>query len=61
MVAEGQDYLTVAWWTITFPGLAIALTVLTLNLMASWLRVVTDPQQREKRFVGAADPGGDAA
>lgn len=61
MVAEGQDYLTVAWWTITFPGLAIALTVLTLNLMASWLRVVTDPQQREKRFVGAADPGGDVA
>lgn len=61
MVAEGQEYLTVAWWTITFPGLAIALTVLTLNLMASWLRVATDPQQREKRFVGAASTGGGAA
>lgn len=61
MVAEGQEYLTVAWWAITFPGLAIALTVLTLNLMASWLRVVTDPQQREKRFVGAASTGGGAA
>jgi peptide/nickel transport system permease protein len=54
MVAEGQDYLTVAWWTITLPGLAISLTVLSLNLMASWLRVAADPQQREKRFVGAA-------
>lgn len=61
MVAEGQEYLTVAWWAITFPGLAIALTVLTLNLMASWLRVITDPQQREKRFVGAASTGGGAA
>jgi peptide/nickel transport system permease protein len=58
MVAEGQEYLTTAWWTITEPGLAIALTVLSLNLMASWLRVAADPQQREKRFVGSAtEPG----
>ncbi len=54
MVAEGQQYITVAWWTITFPGLAIAVTVLALNLLASWMRVVSDPQQREKRFVAAA-------
>lgn len=54
MVSEGQQYLTVAWWTITLPGVAIALTVLSLNLMSSWLRVVADPQQRDKRFVGAA-------
>jgi peptide/nickel transport system permease protein len=54
MVAEGQEYLTTAWWTITLPGIAIALTVLSLNLMASWLRVAADPQQREKRFVGSA-------
>jgi len=57
MVAEGQEYLTTAWWTITLPGLAIALTVLSLNLMASWLRVAADPQQREKRFVGSAEEG----
>ncbi len=54
MVAEGQEYLTTAWWTITLPGLAISLTVLSLNLIASWLRVAADPQQREKRFVGSA-------
>lgn len=53
MVSEGQAYITVAWWTITFPGLAIALTVLLLNLVASWLRILSDPQQREKRFIGA--------
>jgi peptide/nickel transport system permease protein len=54
MVAEGQEYLTTAWWTITLPGLAISATVLSLNLLASWLRVAADPQQREKRFVGSA-------
>lgn len=53
MVSEGQAYITVAWWTITFPGLAIAFTVLLLNLVASWLRILSDPQQREKRFIGA--------
>lgn len=51
MVAEGQTYLSVAWWVITLPGIAITLTVLALNLFASWLRVVSDPQQREKRFI----------
>ncbi len=54
MVAEGQEYLTTAWWTITLPGLAISITVLSLTLMASWPRVAADPPQREKRFVGSA-------
>lgn len=55
MVSEGQQYISISWWVITLPGLAIAVIVLALNLMASWLRVVSDPQQREKRFIGAAD------
>lgn len=46
MVAEGQAYLTSAWWLSFWPGLAIALTALSLNLLASWLRVVIDPKQR---------------
>jgi ABC-type dipeptide/oligopeptide/nickel transport system permease subunit len=50
MVAQGRDYLFDGWWIITFPGLAIALTVLGVNLFASWLRVAADPQEREKRF-----------
>lgn len=53
MVAEGQSYITVAWWTITFPGLAIASIVLLLNLVASWLRVLSDPQARAQRFLGS--------
>jgi peptide/nickel transport system permease protein len=36
----------VAWWLITFPGLALTLTVLSANVVASWLRVVADPLQR---------------
>ena len=46
MLNNGEDYLTVAWWLITFPGLALTLTVLSANVLASWLRVVTDPLQR---------------
>ena len=49
-VANGRDYIFVAWWLVTFPGLAIAVTVLAINLFANWLRVTTDPQEREKRF-----------
>jgi peptide/nickel transport system permease protein len=58
MVAEGQNYIFSAWWLITFPGLALALTVLGVNLMASWLRIVADPQEREKRFAASASTGG---
>ena len=53
MVSQGKNYLFSAWWLVTFPGLAIALTVLGVNLLASWLRVAADPQEREKRFAAA--------
>lgn len=49
-VAQGKEYLFRAWWLVTFPGLAIAATVLAVNLLASWARVTFDPQAREKRF-----------
>lgn len=49
-VAQGKDYMFRAWWLVTFPGLAIAMTVLAINLIASWLRVTSDPVEREKRF-----------
>jgi peptide/nickel transport system permease protein len=54
MVAQGQDYIFSAWWLVTWPGLAIAISVLSINLMASWLRVVADPQEREKRFAASS-------
>jgi peptide/nickel transport system permease protein len=36
MLAEGRSYVTGAWWIAVFPGLAIFLTVLGLNLLGDW-------------------------
>lgn len=52
MVAEGQDYMTNAWWLVTLPGLAIGITVLAVNLLASWLRTNADPAQRYRQGAG---------
>lgn len=46
MVAEGRNYLSTAWWLAFWPGLAIALVTMSLNLLSNWLRVATDPVQR---------------
>jgi peptide/nickel transport system permease protein len=46
MLATGRPYITNAWWLITFPGLAILLTVLSLNLIGVWARRVMDPLGR---------------
>jgi peptide/nickel transport system permease protein len=53
-VTSGRNYVFNAWWLVTFPGIAIALTVLGLNLVASWLRIFSDPREREKRFAATA-------
>ena len=53
-VTAGRNYVFNAWWLVTFPGIAIALTVLGLNLVASWLRIFSDPREREKRFAATA-------
>jgi peptide/nickel transport system permease protein len=43
MLAQGREYITSAWWQVTFPGLAILLTALSFNILATWVRVITDP------------------
>ena len=48
-VAGGQDFVFNSWWLVLMPGIAISLTVLSVNLVASWLRIVVDPSEREKR------------
>lgn len=49
MLATGRDYLTRAWWVTTFPGVAIVLTVLSLNLLGDWLRDIRDPKLGTRR------------
>jgi peptide/nickel transport system permease protein len=46
MLSQGRQYVTTAWWLVTFPGLAILLTALSLNLLATWARTISDPAQR---------------
>lgn len=46
MLAESRDYLYVAWWLAAFPGVALALTALGINLVGDWLRDVLDPRFR---------------
>jgi peptide/nickel transport system permease protein len=46
MLNEGKQYLQTAWWVVTFPGLAIMLTVLGVNLFAEGLRALYDPRSR---------------
>ncbi len=46
MLQEGKDHLTDAWWLVTFPGLAIFITVLGYNLLGEGLRDLLDPRLR---------------
>ena len=46
MVADGRELIVTAWWVSMFPGLAIMLTVLALNLLGDWLRDRFDPKLR---------------
>jgi peptide/nickel transport system permease protein len=46
MLADGRQYLDTAWWLGLFPGLAISLTVLAVNLFGDGLRDALDPRSR---------------
>ena len=46
MIADGRELIVTAWWVSMFPGLAIMLTVLSLNLLGDWLRDHFDPKLR---------------
>jgi peptide/nickel transport system permease protein len=44
LLSEGRNYLRVAWWMTTFPGLAIMIAVLSINLLGDGLRDALDPR-----------------
>jgi peptide/nickel transport system permease protein len=46
MVLDGVEPIRVAWWVSFFPGMAILLTVMGINLVGDWLRDALDPRQR---------------
>lgn len=43
MLNDGKAYIFVTWWLVTFPGIAIFLTTLGINLIGDWLRDLFDP------------------
>lgn len=45
ILTSGKDYIHMAWWLTTFPGLAILVTVLSFNLVGEALRDAVDPRQ----------------
>lgn len=47
MIADSRQYITTAYWTVLFPGLAIMLTVLGFNLFGDGLRDALDPKMKQ--------------
>jgi peptide/nickel transport system permease protein len=44
MLDEGRNYITTGWWLALFPGTAILVVVLVINLIGDWLRDALDPR-----------------
>jgi peptide/nickel transport system permease protein len=47
MVADGRELIVAAWWVSLFPGVAIMMAVLSLNLLGDWIRDKLDPKLRQ--------------
>ena len=47
MIANAKEFITSSWWIVTFPGLAILLTVLGFNLLSDSLRDALDPRLKD--------------
>ena len=48
MLVDGREYIQTAWWLITFPGVAIFLTVLGFNLFGNSLQDALNPRLRQR-------------
>ena len=46
MIANGRELLVTSWWLTAWPGVAILLSVLSMNLLGDWLRDRLDPKLR---------------
>ena len=52
MLSQGREYIATAWWLVTFPGVAIIVTVLGANLFGDALRDALDPRLRTRAAAG---------
>jgi ABC-type dipeptide/oligopeptide/nickel transport system permease subunit len=48
IVSDGREYVASEWWIALFPGLAILITVMGINLLGDWLREELDPRRRNR-------------
>jgi peptide/nickel transport system permease protein len=48
MVADGRGLIEQAWWISILPGLAILITVISLNILGDWVRDRLDPKLRQQ-------------
>ncbi|NNG00797.1 MAG: ABC transporter permease, partial [Desulfobacteraceae bacterium] len=49
ILATGRDYIVEAWWIAALPGIAIVITVLSINVIGDWFRDYLDPRNVEQR------------
>jgi dipeptide transport system permease protein len=47
MLSSARDYISSAWWVVTFPGITILISVLSINLMGDGLRDALDPKMKK--------------
>ena len=47
LIARGRNYISIAWWITFFPGITLALVVLSFNMLGDWLREILDPKLRQ--------------
>lgn len=50
MLSDGQKYVSQAWWLATFPGIALFLLVLSVNMLGDFIRDQLDPSERSARM-----------
>lgn len=49
MISQGRSYLTIAWWLVTVPGVAILVVSLCGNVLGDWLRDALEPRMKNLR------------
>jgi peptide/nickel transport system permease protein len=50
MLYNGQQFIRDGWWMIIFPTIALALLVISLNIVGDWLNVLLNPQARSAQL-----------